>query len=145
MLSDFNEYGNLPPGIHTASEEEVFTCFATSSARRQWLGERLREVILIARATGKLQRLILWGSFVTKKESPDDLDLLLVMAEDFELAQVPEPLRILFDYSQARIRFRADIFWTKMSMPADTLAMWLDTYQIGKDFQRRGIVEVIVP
>lgn len=29
-------------------------------------------------------------------------------------------------------------------MPADTLDVWLDTYQIGKDFQRRGIIEVSI-
>jgi hypothetical protein len=66
------------------------------------------------------------------------------MAADFDPAQVPEPLQLLFDYPKARIRFRADAFWTKASMPADILLLWLETYQVGKDFQRRGIVEVIV-
>ena len=67
------------------------------------------------------------------------------MAADFDLTQVPDSLRLLFDYPQARIRFRADVFWTKATMSADILAVWLDTYQIGKDFRRRGIVEVIIP
>jgi hypothetical protein len=144
VLPEFNEQGNLPEGVHTATEEEVIARFATSSARRRWLGERLRDVIATAKATGKLSRLIVWGSFVTAKEAPNDLDLLLVMAADFDPAQVPEPLRLLFDYPKARIRFRADAFWTRASMPADILTLWLDTYQVGKDFQRRGIVEVIV-
>ncbi len=47
------------------------------------------------------------------------------------------------DAVAARIRFRADVFWTKASLPAETLELWLDTYQTGKDYQRRGIVEVI--
>jgi hypothetical protein len=29
-------------------------------------------------------------------------------------------------------------------MSEDILAVWLDTYQMGKDFRRRGIVEVII-
>jgi len=66
------------------------------------------------------------------------------MAADFDVAQVPEPTRMLFDYPQARIRFRADVFWTTIAMPTDTLELWLETYQFGRDFQRRGIVEVIV-
>ncbi len=144
MLPEFDAYGNLPTGVHLATEEDVFARFATSSARRRWLGERLRAVITTAKATGKLQRLILWGSFVTAKVAPDDLDLLLVMAVDFDMSPVADPLRSLFDYPQARLRFRADVFWTKASMPTDVLTLWLDTYQIGKDFRRRGIVEVIL-
>ena len=145
MLPAFTEQGVLPVGVHQAPEEEIFARFATSSARRQWLGERLREVLTTAKATGQLQRLILWGSFVTAKPAPNDLDLLLIMATEFDPTQVPESLRVLFDYPQARIRFRADVFWTTIAMPAETLALWLDTYQFGKDFQRRGIVEVMIP
>lgn len=88
----------------------MFTRFATAPVRRQWLGERLRDVIATAKATGKLHRLILWGSFVTAKPTPNDLDLLLIMAADFDPAQEPEPLWVLFDHPQARIRFRADVF-----------------------------------
>ncbi len=143
MLPAFNEHGNLPEGIHSATEEEVFIRFAASSARRRWLGERLRDLIATAKATGKLARLILWGSFVTAKESPNDLDLLLVMTADFELAQIPEETRVLFDHTQARLRFHADVFWTKASMAPGVLSLWLDTYQTGKDFTRRGIVEGI--
>lgn len=81
---------------------------------------------------------------MTAKVAPDDLDLLLVMAVDFDMSQVTDSLRPLFDYPQARLRFRADVFWTKASMPMEVLTLWLDTYQIGKDFRRRGIVEVIL-
>jgi len=143
MLPEFNEHGNLPTGLHMATEDEVWARFVTSSVRRKWLGERLRDVISTAKATGKLQRLILWGSFVTAKEAPNDLDILLIMTADFDVEQLPAPLRLLFDYPQARIRFRADVFWTKASLLPKTLALWLGTYQTGKDYRRRGIVEVI--
>ncbi|HJY83002.1 MAG TPA: hypothetical protein VKK81_18205 [Candidatus Binatia bacterium] len=142
MLPAFNGHGNLPEGIHPATEEEVFARFAAFSVRRRWLGERLRDLITTAKTTGKLARLILWGSFVTAKESPNDLDLLLVMNADFDLAEIPEETRALFDHTQARLRFHADVFWTKMSMDPGILNVWLDTYQVGKDFTRRGIVEV---
>jgi len=54
------------------------------------------------------------------------------------------PAQVVFDYVQARLRFQADIFWTKASIEAQVLDLWLDTYQMGKDFTRRGIVEVVV-
>jgi hypothetical protein len=39
----------------------------------------------------------------------------------------------------AKIRFNADVFWAKVSIGQDTLDLWLDTYQLGKDLKRRGI------
>jgi hypothetical protein len=37
-----------------------------------------------------------------------------------------------------------NVFWTNASIDAQALQLWLDTYQTGKDFKRKGIVEVIV-
>jgi hypothetical protein len=142
MLPAFNQDGNLPEGIHQATEAEVLSRFASTSARRKWLGERLRDLLAAARSTSKLERVFLWGSFVTSKESPNDLDVLLVMTVDFVLDRAPESAQPLFDHAQARIRFNADVFWTKASLSQETLALWLDTYQTGKDFKRKGIVEV---
>ena len=144
MLPEFDQNGNLPEGIYHATAAEVISRLATGSARRRWLGERLRNLFELVKATGKLERIILWGSFVTSKESPNDLDVLLVMTEDFDLEQLPGDCRVLFDYAQAKIRFNADVFWTKVSIGQETLDLWLDTYQLGKDLKRRGIVEVVV-
>jgi GNAT superfamily N-acetyltransferase len=142
MLPEFNQDGNLPSGVHRATIDEIVARFVVPSARRKWLGQRLHDLLDVARATGKLERVFLWGSFVTDKESPNDLDVLLVMAADFELDRVPEGQRILFDHTQARIHFNADEFWTKASLGQVVLDLWLDTYQTGKDFKRKGIVEV---
>ena len=144
MLPEFNQDGNLPEGIHLATEGEVFTRFATPSARRQWLGEQLRSLLALAKSTGQLARMFLWGSFVTSKEVPNDLDVLLVMDTGFVVEAVPAQAQVVFDHVQARLRFHADVFWTKASLDPQVLPLWLDTYQTGKDFTRRGIVEVIV-
>ena len=144
MLPELNSDGNLPEGIHPATEEEVFLRFATTSARRQWLGEQLRSLLSLAKSTGQLSRVIFWGSFVTSKEVPNDLDVLLVMAADFSLEALPAYCQVVFDHVQARLSFHADVFWTKASIDTQALQLWLDTYQTGKDFKRKGIVEVIV-
>jgi hypothetical protein len=143
MLPAFNVHGDLPEGIHRATEDEVLTRFAAPTARRQWLGERLRDLLAMARASGKLKRAFLWGSFVSSKPLPNDLDVLLVLDDDFSLDSAPAQCRMLFDHAQARIHFHADVFWSRASIGADMLDLWLDTYQTGKDFRRRGIVEVI--
>lgn len=145
MLPEFNNDGNLPEGIHLATEEEVFVRFATTSARRQWLGEQLRNLLALAKSTGQLSRVFLWGSFVTRKENPNDMDVLLVMGADFAFDMLPAQCHVLFDHVQARIHFHTDVFWTKASIDGRVLQMWLDTYQTDKGFKRKGIVEVIVP
>jgi hypothetical protein len=144
MLPDFDSEGNLPVAIHGASEEEVSLRFGTTSARRRWLGERLRNILALAKSTGKLFRVFLWGSFVTGKKAPNDLDMLLVMAPDFSVGALPVHCQTVFDHAQARLLFEADVFWTKASIDGAVLQLWLDTYQFGKDFKRRGIVEVVV-
>jgi hypothetical protein len=144
MLPAFNHDGNLPEGLHVATEDEVYERFATPSARRQWLGEQLRSLVALAKSTGQLARMFLWGSFVTSKEVPNDLDVLLVMGTEFAIEALPLQTQVVFDHVQARLRFQADVFWTKASIDPQVLQLWLDTYQTGKDFTRRGIVEVVV-
>jgi hypothetical protein len=144
MLPTFNSDGNLPEGIHFATEEEVFERFVIPSARRQWLGEQLRSLLALAKSTGQLARVFLWGSFVTSKEVPNDLDVLLVMTGEFAVEAVPAQAQVVFDHVQARLRFQADVFWTKASLDPQVLHLWLDTYQTGKDFTRRRIVEVVI-
>jgi hypothetical protein len=144
MLPAFNHDGNLPEGIHVATEDEVYERLATPSARRQWLGEQLRSLVVLAKSTGQLARMFLWGSFVTSKEVPNDLDVLLVMDTEFAIAALPLQTQVVFDHVQARLRFQADVFRTKASLDPQVLHLWLDTYQTGKDFTRRGIVEVVV-
>ena len=84
------------------------------------------------------------GSFVTSKEVPNDLDVLLVMDTGFAVEAALTEAQVVFDHVQARLHFHADVFWTKASLDPQVLHLWLDTYQTGKDFTRRGIVEVIV-
>lgn len=143
MLPPFMMDGNLPEGVHPATEKEVVDRFTGSSARRKWLGEQLCELLEIGRSTGQLARVFLWGSFVTSKQIPNDLDVLLVMSTEFTVESLPAKEQILFDHVHARLRFHADVFWTKMSIDERVLQLWLDTYQTGKDFKRRGIVEVM--
>jgi hypothetical protein len=142
MIPDFTNEGHLPQGIYTATENEFLKRFGTGSARRKWLAERLHDLFDLIKSTGKIEYVFVWGSFVSSKESPNDTDLLLIMSADFELKNVVESTQVIFRYSEARVRFNADIFWAKSSIGVETLKIWLDTYQTTKDFKRQGIVEV---
>ena len=74
-------HGYLPPGVHEATLSEVVERFGTNTPRRQVLASRLQELVSLARATGKLRRIFIWGSFVTDKPFPRDLDLFLLMKD----------------------------------------------------------------
>lgn len=72
MIPPFQPDGNLPPGIHPATWEEVIHRFG-GNPRRQ------RLLVGLAIAVANLQdagcrRIYLNGSFVTSKPYPDDFD-----------------------------------------------------------------------
>jgi hypothetical protein len=142
MIPPFNADGNLPEGVHTIGEAGFLQRFAAGSARRKWLGERLREILSLARSTGHLERCFVWGSFVSSKDSPNDIDLLLLFDKTFQLEDAPDDRKILFDHVRARLGFQADLFWSKSSIGDTIVRLWLDTYQTTRDFKRRGIVEI---
>jgi predicted nucleotidyltransferase len=87
--------------------------FGIGSARRKLLIGNLENIIELAKSTGKLERVIVWGSFVSTKEFPQDLDLLFIMRDDFDVSATAPEVRKVFDYAQGRIAFNADIFWAK--------------------------------
>jgi len=137
--------GYLPPGVHEATLSEVVERFGTNTPRRQVLASRLQELVSLARVTGKLRRIFIWGSFVTDKAFPRDLDIFLLMQEGFdqEFTALSPPQRYVFEHERARLLFEADIFWATEAVGAVVLASWLSIYQLSRDMEQRGIVEVI--
>ncbi|MDX6402590.1 MAG: hypothetical protein QOH70_45 [Blastocatellia bacterium] len=104
----------------------------------------LLEIHRAAKATAHLDRFIIFGSFVTTKAHPNDVDILLVMRDDFVLSDCSEETRKLFDHAEAETEFGASIFWIRPSMLVlDTLEDFILYWQIKRDLGRRGIVEVI--
>ena len=71
-LGVIDERGNLPPGIHRATWDEIVERYATNE-RREQLVNGLRAAIESLRTAG-CSRVYLDGSFVTDKELPGDFD-----------------------------------------------------------------------
>jgi hypothetical protein len=99
-------------------------------------------VVELAALTGKLRRIFVWGSFVTAKPAPRDLDILLIMDEDFEVERIAPPAREIFDSTRAKLQFESDVFWARASIGEEVLQTWLETYQTSRTFRKRGIVEL---
>jgi hypothetical protein len=71
---EFNEYEDLPVGIYQATLAEVIEQFG-SAPRRQTIAQRLTRIYDLACSTGQVVRIIIYGSFVTAKPSPNAVDI----------------------------------------------------------------------
>ena len=86
-LPPLTENGELPLGVHLGCLREVLDRFGVGSDQRKALALRPGRVHRVAQATGHLARFVIFGSFVTSKSEPNDVDILLVMADSFDASQ----------------------------------------------------------
>jgi len=104
--------GRLPEGIHECALEEMAERFGTfqGSEQRPRLFARLREFIGEARSSGIFESLIVDGSFVTADPEPNDIDLVLLAAQDHDFSAELTPAQYnLLTQRRVRKRFGFDI------------------------------------
>jgi len=82
MLPAFDDFGNLPPGIHRCTVAELVERFGSGSDERETEISELVQFIETARTAG-VRRLLVNGSFVTGKLSPNDVDVVFVPGPDY--------------------------------------------------------------
>jgi hypothetical protein len=82
VIPAFNDDGYLPPGVHRASLDEIAERFGRESELRQVQMESLRWLVELAIRAGAI-RIVVNGSFVTDKLEPNDVDCVLLAANDF--------------------------------------------------------------
>ncbi len=142
-LPDFNSKGELPAGVHQATIDEVISRFGAGNEQRQVATPKLLRIYELAKSTRKLDRLIIFGSYITTKLSPKDVDVVLIFHNDFDLTACDEETRKLLDHSKAENVFGASVFWIRPAMLVlETLEQFIAYWQIKRDRTLRGIVEV---
>lgn len=88
-------------------------------------------------------RFVIFGSFVTNRIEPNDVDIFLLMTDAFDASHLAGEALLLFDHAAAQAHFGASVFWSRR------LAAWPDEqtaiefWQVKRGGGRRGIVEVI--
>lgn len=112
--------------------------FCEGEIRERWTSI-LREVIALARSTENLEAAYIFGSYVTAKVAPADIDLFLVMSRDFSSSLVVGRARLLFDRSRAAIVWGICIYW--ITARTDRTP-FLETWQLTRSGGQQGIVEV---
>ena len=142
-LPDFDETGELPEGVYLASLGEVIARFGGGDTQRRAVCGRLERIFDLAKATGGLERFVVFGSFITAKPAPNDVDIILIMRDDFDLSACDGESKMLFEHAQAETSFGASVFWIRPSLLLiETVDEFIAHWQVKRDRTRRGIVEV---
>jgi hypothetical protein len=142
-LPEFNNQGDLPEGMHKASLAEVLERFGQGGVKRREATAVLHRIYQLVIATGKLERFVIFGSYITAKPEPNDVDVVLVMKDDFSMAASDEQTRVLFDHQRAEGEVGASIFWLCPSaLLRGSLEDFLQGWGTKRDMTLRGIVEV---
>ncbi|RYG12558.1 MAG: hypothetical protein EOO07_18875 [Chitinophagaceae bacterium] len=143
MIPEFNEYGNLPPGEHTATLDEIESRFAYNF-RRIKLFTDLVNLVNDLKKIG-CHTIYVDGSFTTEKTLPKDIDICWDN-RNIDLNTVKSIMPILFDLKPPRIaqqmKYIADI------LPAyftdnTTKKTFLDFFKTDKlSNQPKGIIKI---
>lgn len=142
-LPAFNEGGELPPGVYRSTLREVLDRFGGGPAQRQLVAERLDRIYRVAQATGELARFVVFGSFVTDEPYPNDVDVVMLMEDSFDLGRVGPDSALLFDHADADAYFGASVFWTRRFAAVGGEEAMIEFWQVRRDGGQRGIVEIV--
>jgi hypothetical protein len=63
---------------------------------------RLGRIYQVAIATGKVARFAVFGSFVSTKMEPNDVDVFMMMDDSFDASELVGEARMLFDHGAAQ-------------------------------------------
>lgn len=142
-LPDFNEFGDLPEGNYPAPLDEVVARFGTGTKQRRAVTQRLERIVQLAVATGFLDRVVVFGSYVSTKSEPNDVDVILVMRNGFRSEDCPTDSRVLLDHARADEELGASVFWVRPDMLlGEPLDQFLAHWRKKRDGRTRGIVEI---
>ena len=138
MIPEFEHDGNLPPGVHLATWEEIRDRFGTTLWRRRLL-VGLRTALESLRIAG-CQTAYVDGSFVSSKLVPGDFDACWD-ATGVDLHKL-DPVLLKFGAGRAaqKAKFGGEFFPAGMSAGEEE-RVFLDFFQTDKDTgAQKGIV-----
>jgi hypothetical protein len=143
VLPEFNASGDLPPGVYPVSLIEAVARFGHGSPQRRIVASRLAHIYHLSVSTGYLARFVVFGSFVTGKPEPRDVDLILVMEDAFDVAKVSEEVEVVFRHSEADAQLGASVFWVTRSGAFGGEQAMIEYWQTRREGGLRGIIEII--
>jgi len=143
-LPPFDSQGDLPAGVYQATLAEVLSRFGHGTPQRQLVTARLKRIYELARQTNKLERFVIFGSYVTAKLNPNDVDIILVMRDDFTEQDYDPSIFPVFDHLRVQHEFGVSLFDIRPGFViGETVDDFIAHWQIKRDLSRHGIVEAL--
>ena len=142
-LPPLGKDGDLPPGIYRATLRETLRRFGKGSWQRVAVARRLERIYRVSVGTGQVARFVVFGSFITAKREPADVDVFLLMEDTFDIAQLTDEARVLFDHAAGQAHFGASVFWLRHLAALGGEEQAIAGWQIKRDGTYRGIIEIV--
>ncbi len=143
VLPPLRRDGDLPLGVYRVTLRETLRRFGKGSRQRFAVAQRLERIYRISVSTGHLARFVVFGSFVSAKREPADLDVFLLMEDTFDMGQLSGEARVLFDHASAQAHFGASLFWLRRLAALGGEEQAIAGWQIKRDGTCRGIIEIV--
>ena len=128
--------------VEIASLDDLRIRFGTSTPRRQFIFRQVEIIIGQLRVTRNLKQVYLFGSFVSGKASPNDVDLLVVMKAGFSTTQLSGKVLELFQHDVCRIRYQADLFWVTEVVGNARIEDLLEVFSRDREGRAQSVIEV---
>ncbi|MGB6170319.1 MAG: hypothetical protein WBF52_22255 [Geitlerinemataceae cyanobacterium] len=141
MIPEFDERGNLPPGIHFGEWEEFVDRFGTNALRLR-LMRGLLMVMEALKAAG-CRTIYINGSFVTLKPDPGDFDACWDREDvDIDYLRLKAP-KLLNHYDRAgqKAQYKGEIF--PVDQPIGNYGMnSFELFQRDRSQNKKGIIAI---
>ena len=139
MIPQLNTLGELPPGIHAATLDEVEAIFA-KSPKRKTLFEGLRRALENLKTAG-VPRVYIDGSFVTSKAEPNDVDGCWEL-ENIDLDRL-DPVFLDFSYHRQTMKEKYSVeFFVADWVEAGSGLTFLEFFQLNRYDEPKGILTI---
>jgi len=135
MDNDYDKNGNLPYGIYRLTLEEFDRRFCSRNnddSSRYFAHLFMRDIVEWAKQNDAV-KIIVGGSFISKKENPDDLDLLIIFKDSNQIPKNNSFLDINDMHVDAQM----------LSMENEELLnVFMRIFSIDKFGNKKGIIEI---
>ena len=125
--------GSLPPGVHSASLDEVFARFPAVTPQRQALNGALSFCMATVQRLHLADQIILDGSYITNKPDPEDVDMTVLTPGIYQLAGEQRYSAEGIDMNLLDIQFAHD--------SADFQG-WIAFFSTARDLSTKGVVSL---
>lgn len=127
-LPNLDERGCLPKGIYSPKLEEFKEKFVNTSPRRQELFGKYQQFTQLCIDAKGIEKHYLDGSYVTNKENPGDIDLLIIFNDQVYVSEISynNYFEIIHNQDEMKKKYEVHLFYSKNpeNEPPELKAFW---------------------